>query len=125
MAATVPVDIGQILTIGLTEGQQSFFEFDIPKEGVTISLRRQEGRMTLFASDKIQNPNSAFYDYRIDNEGEIYIDSLSLFLNKYQKRQSSEALLNLTLYVSVEGTGTDEINNFQLWTSKGDTIISK
>lgn len=119
IAAIVSVGVGQVLDIEINEGQVSFFEYDLPEEGMTISVHRQEGGMTLFASDKIRNPNSAFFDYRIVNEGEIYIPSSSLI----QKRELTENPLNVTLYVSVQGTG--KTNIFQLFTAEGDTTNGK
>ena len=116
------MDVGQILNIRLTEGQVSFFEFELPEEGMTISLHRQEGRMTLYASDKLRNPNPAFYDYHIMNEGEIYVDiNPSKPITK--REQPDEILLNVTLYMSVKGTG--ETNNFKIYTYKGDTTSGK
>lgn len=117
------MQIAQLLNIEIGESQVSFFEFELPNEGMTISLRRQTGRMMLYASSKVQNPSSAFYEYRIQNEGEVYIDPYRLFFNKFQKRETTGIVLNTTLYVSVEGGDTS--NKFQIRTSLGNTINCK
>ena len=97
----------------------SYFEFQLPVDGLTISLMRQQGSVSLFASDKLRNPNSAFYDYRIDDEGEVFVDYE--LLAKRQRRDVSEVTIsNSTLFVSVEGIAN--ISNFQIVASLGNTI---
>jgi hypothetical protein len=97
----------------------------IPEEGITVSLLRQEGSAVLYASGRVRNPNSAFYDFRIDSEGEVYVDPQELFGDRGRRdsedeSSDSEGGLNM-LYVSVEGMGS-EINSFQITTSTGNTI---
>lgn len=125
-AASVPVPVDQIISLTLEEGDVSFFEFQLPVEGMTVSLLRQEGSASLFASDKVRIPNSAFYDYRIDGDGEVFVDLEELLGGDGgagQRRKRSEDIeivfSNTTLFVSVEGTG--EINMFQIRTSVGNT----
>lgn len=124
--ASVPVPVDQVISLMLEEGDVSFFEFQLPVEGMTVSLLRQEGSASLFASDKVRIPNSAFYDYRIDGDGEVFVDLEELLGEDGgagQRRKRSEDIeivfSNTTLFVSVEGTG--EINTFQIRTSVGNT----
>ena len=67
-------------------------------------------------SRSVRNPNSAFYDYKIVDEGELFVESL----HDRQKRQIEEGSNNTLLFVSVEGheNGT----HFHLNTSVGNTI---
>lgn len=105
-------------------GEVSFFEYQVPEEGITLTLRRQQGSATLYASNKLQNPNSALYDYRIDGEGQVYVDPeelLSVAVSNRRKRESVTLLGNVTtLYVSVEGI-EDVINSFEIEASLGNT----
>lgn len=116
-------------------GEVSYFEYQVPEEGITISLRRQEGSASLFASNKLQNPNAAFYDYRIDGNGEVFVDLEELLgggdgsssqeeeEDKRKRREVEVRLIgNTTLYVSVEGIG-DTLNVFQIETSFGNTGV--
>ena len=77
-------------------------------------MRRIEGSATLHASKSMCNPN--FYDYKIVDEGELFVESL----HDRQKRQIEEGSNNTLLFVSVEGheNGT----HFHLNTSVGNTI---
>lgn len=84
----------------------------------------QIGLVVLYASNKIQNPNEAFYDWRLETRtsADVYIspDDLeeSSSLTKRQVLQS----LNTTIFISIEGQSG--INNFTLNTTYGDTSSS-
>ena len=121
-------EIAQAISVEVDQGDMSFFEFEIPEEGMTLSLERQENFATLYASTSVRNPNSALYDYRIDGEGEIFVEPGSLRSQDRQRRQSelgsgsAGAMGSIgQLFVSVEGieNGT---NSFQINTSVGNTI---
>lgn len=124
-AAAVLIPIDQTVNIRLDLGETSFFEYQIPEEGMTVTMLRQEGTASLFASSRVRNPNSAFYEYRIDNEGEVYIDLQELFGDREERdsdrEDSDDGSARNILHVSVEGTGM-EINSFQIRTSAGNTI---
>ena len=123
--ATVPVEINQALNIRLSKHQVSYFKFEVPSEGISITLRGLRGQVMLFASYRTRNPNSALHDYAIKNDGEIYIGSSRTHgRTRFQRGEvvlSSQS--NATLYASVEGTGLD--NDFIVWSSKGDRVRSK
>ena len=74
--------------------------------------------------NKIQNPNEAFYDWRLETRtsADVYIspDDLeeSSSLTKRQVLQS----LHTTIFISIEGQSG--INNFTLNTTYGDTSSS-
>lgn len=88
---------------------------------MTVTLLKQEGSTTLYASGKLQNPNSALYDYRIDEEGEVFVD-LGELIGGREKREVIAGTVNGTvLYISVKGVG-DEVNSFQIQTASGNTI---
>lgn len=127
-AATVPVFLAQTIIIELAMGEVSFFEYQVPEEGLTLTLRRLEGTANLYASNKVRNPNSAFHDYRIDGEGRAFVDLGELLGGegdgRRRRRQSGVVLLgNTTLYVSAEGIG-DLINSFEIEATLGNTGTS-
>ena len=97
-------------------GEVSFFEYQVPEEGLTLTLRRLEGTANLYASNKLRNPNSAFHDYRIYGEGQAFVD-----LGELLSGEGGVVLLgNTTLYVSAEGIG-DLINSFEIEATLGNT----
>lgn len=117
------ITLAQTISIELEMGEVSYFEYQVPEDGITLTLRRQEGTASLYASDKLQNPNSAFYDYRIDGEGQVYVDPEELLVSTAsdrRKRESVTLIGNTTLYVSVEGIG-DVINTFEIEATLGNT----
>lgn len=44
---------------------------------MTLALEVQEGSVVLYASNKISNPNAAFYDYRLETSrsADVYINA--------------------------------------------------
>ena len=120
LAAAVPIAIAQTINIELDFRETSFFEYEVPDEGMTVTLVRQEGTASLFASSRVQNPNSALYDYRIDGEGEVFVD-LEELIGERERRESGSEGGPTMLFVSVEGAGM-ETNSFQIMTSAGNTI---
>ena len=75
----------------------AYFAFEVPANGITITLWTQQGSTIAFGTDKIQHPNSAFYNFSITNAGIIV----------HERGQGCK-----TLFVSVEGLET--LNSFQL-----------
>lgn len=78
------------------------------------------GLIVLFASNKIRNPNEAFYDWRLETRSrtDIYISLEGI--SPIGKRQVLQSV-NTTIFVSIEGQSL--INNFTLNTTYGDTTI--
>ena len=78
------------------------------------------GLIVLFASNKIRNPNEAFYDWRLETRSstDIYISLEGI--SPIGKRQVLQSV-NTTIFVSIEGQSV--INNFTLNTTYGDTTI--
>lgn len=117
-------DVAQAFMGTLQQNQVAFFQFTLPEEGLTLRLEVQTGLVVLYASNKIQNPNEAFYDWRLETRtsADVYIspDDLeeSSSLTKRQVLQS----LNTTIFISIEGQSG--INNFTLNTTYGDTSSS-
>lgn len=84
----------------------------------------------MYASSKIQNPNSAFYDYRYDstdNSGGLYI-SPDMLENGRTRRAiidgtvSGSNFTNTTLYVTVQGL--EDENSFTIMSTFGNTCKS-
>lgn len=98
---------------------------------MTIQLQRQRGRVTLYGSFEIQNPNEAFHSFMIESSGSVFVspqDAQSPNSNQRQsKRQvrrnaetgSSGQYSNATLYVSIEGQ--EDSSAFIMKTTFGNT----
>ena len=78
------------------------------------------GLIVLFASNRIRNPNEAFYDWRLDtrSSADIYISLEGI--SSIGKRQVLQSV-NTTIFVSIEGQSVT--NNFTLNATYGDTTI--
>ena len=106
-------------------GEVSFFQYQLPTQGMTVHLDVQEGSVVLYASSTIQNPNEALYDYRLetDSSADVFLDPVTLegrpqvVANK--RRQVGDSFTNTTVYISIEGE--EDINSFVLETTFGDT----
>ena len=86
----------------------------------TLRLEVEIGLIVLFASNKIRNPNEAFYDWRLEtrSSADIYISLEGI--SSIGKRQVVQSA-NTTIFVSIEGQSVT--NNFTLNTTYGDTTI--
>ena len=75
--------------------------------------------MVLYASNKIRNPNAAFYDYRLqtDSSADVYINASAFSPSGSSKRQAE--FTNTTVFVTLEGLG--DTNTFELDTTFGDS----
>ena len=104
----------------LERNQAAFFQYTLPEEGLTLRLEVEIGLIVLFASNKIRNPNEAFYDWRLETRSstDIYISLEGI--SPIGKRQVLQSV-NTTIFVSIEGQSL--INNFTLNTTYGDTTI--
>ena len=125
--AFIPIE--QPIESNVDAGEFVFFQFQLPLDGMTIQLQQQRGRVTLYASFEIQNPNSAFHSFRIDSSGDMYIppgdrgQSPSTSSEGMAKRiaedESSREFSDRTLFVSIEGQ--QDLSSFILETTFGDT----
>ena len=104
----------------LQQNQAAFFQYTLPEEGLTLRLEVEIGLIVLFASNKIRNPNEAFYDWRLEtrSSADIYISLEGI--SSIGKRQVVQSA-NTTIFVSIEGQSVT--NNFTLNTTYGDTTI--
>ena len=117
----------------MKQGAVARYQFILPVNGTTIRLCVKERRIVFYASIRISNPNSAFYDYKLEVEnlikaeercGEVYEQGTPTIddINTTGKRQAPtelEDLSDTTLYMSVEGI--EEKNTFDLESTVGDT----
>ena len=120
----------------MKQGAVARYQFILPVNGTTIRLCVKEGRIVFYASIRISNPNSAFYDYKLEVEnlikaeercGEVFVENeqgtpTTDDINTNGKRQAPtelEDLSDTTLYMSVEGI--EEKNTFDLESTVGDT----
>ena len=102
----------------LEQNQVAFFQFNLPEEGLTLRLEVRIGLVVLFASNKIQNPNEAFYDWKLEtsSSADVYISLEGI--TKQQVLQS----MNATIFISIKGQSG--VNNFTLNSTSGDTTTT-
>lgn len=122
-----PIEIEEPLEGILENGDLSFFQFQLPTRGMTIRLEGRSGRTVLYASNKIRNPNSAFFDFRYDSQQDVggFFVSPDMLGDKNprgprnrRETEDDQSSSNTTLYVSIEGV--QERNIFTLITSFGN-----
>ena len=117
--ASVLIKVSQSVATSLNEGTRLFFEIPIPEEGVTVFVISLEGSATVYASTGTRSPNSALHDFRIDDEGEMFVEKQ----NSHQRRQLiGEGSNSTLLFLSVEGN--ENGTNFYLSTSMGNATES-
>ena len=73
------------------------------------------GLVVLFASNKIQNPNEAFYDWKLEtnSSADVYISLEGI------TKQQVQQFVNSTIFISIKGQSG--VNNFTLNSTSGDT----
>ncbi len=102
-------------------------------EGITIRLCHKSGRVILYASFVVPNPNAALNNFILDaifhnqNCSDVYVDpnklpSVTSPSSGRKKRQSSSSTETI-LFVSIEGVA--ESSAFTLETTTGNTAESK
>ena len=116
-------DPGQQITGLLTQGEVTFLQMSLPDDGLTITIDVNEGSVVMYGSDKIQQPNEAFHDFKLTNEKpEIYLTEEIFGKNTstiVSKREATTDSTGITIYISIQGQSM--VNNFTLNTSIGDT----
>ena len=114
-------DAGQVISSQLGQGQVSFFQFSLPKEGMTFKIDITSGSVVIYGSNKIHNPNEAFHDFQLSSSRrEIFIYT-AYFQHSSSPISSRQApnITNITVFVSIEGQNA--VNTFTLNTTIGDT----
>ena len=111
----------------LDSGEFIFFQFQLPSNGMTIQLQREQGRVTLYGSFDIQNPNSAFHSFKIESSGSMFVapeNAQPSSENQKRLRRITESgdstqYSSTNLFVSIEGE--EDSSLFILETTFGDT----
>lgn len=112
-------------------GRVSYFQYELPEEGMTLRLNVAAGRVVLYASTRIPNPNSALYDIRIETDSteDVFVRPEDLLRSGgvgRRKRLEGGHGGNSTgtmIYVSIEGLRGN--NSYILETTFGDTSTCK
>ena len=133
--------VGGISDAVVGDGEIIRTNFPLPVEGITVRLCVSRGKIVFYASVSSTSPNSAVYDWKSEigiGCDDIFIDPRDVENNNVgsndnsnrvdtnngrRKRQTLNSTMDeyvdLTLYVSIEGT--EETNSFLLQTTTGDT----
>ena len=115
-------------------GAVSYFQYELPDEGLTLRLNVAEGRVVMYASTKIRNPNSALYDIRLETDAteDVFVSPDDLIITgagmrvKRRRNSNEEGEGNSTvrmIFVTVEGLENN--NSYILETHFGDTSTSE
>ena len=112
-------------------GTVSYFQYELPNEGMTLRLNVAAGRVVLYASARIRNPNSALYDVRLETETteDVFVSREDLVMGddggmggvgRRRNAEGEEGGSTVTLvFVTVEGLGKN--NSYTLETTFGDS----
>ena len=92
-------------------GKLKYFKYPFPDEGLTIKLYVDEGSAVLYASDIIQTPNEALYNWKIETDGysDVFLDPTDL----------GRPIMGDSVFVSIEGLQAS--NSFLINATFGDT----
>lgn len=113
-------------------GTVSYFQYELPDEGLTLRLNVDEGRVVLYASTRIRNPNSALYDIRLETEvtEDVFVspdDFVTTGEGMERRERDSEEGDDKSepamIFVTVEGL--EKNNSYILETTFGDTSTSE
>ena len=123
-AAPAISNVGQIVTNTLQPDQVSFLQFTLPTVGMTLHLNVSIGFVVIFGSNKIENPNAAFYDFMMsNNQPEVFVTRETFGhsgspMVTNTNGTTTNPLTNITVYISIHGQG---VSTFALNTTTGDT----
>ena len=113
-------DVGQAITRTLEQNEASYIQLDLPVDGMTLRLNVSQGSVVMYGSNKIQNPNEAFYDFKLsNNQPKIFVTGKTFFPSITKRQISTNNTDDITIYISIEGQSAS--NNFTLNTTIGDT----
>lgn len=111
----------------LEQNQKAFYQFALPEGGATVKIDVETGSVVLYASNTIQNPNEALYDYKLEtsSSSDVYIspDDFEDTTSITKRQAMPPANTNITIYISIEGQSG--INSFSLNTTYGDTTSTE
>ncbi len=105
------VSIATTVTDTLESGGIKYFEYPFPDEGLTLKVDVDEGSAVLYASDIIQTPSEALYDWKVETDGyqDVFLDPADL----------DRPVMGDSVYVSVQGL--ESSNTFSIDSTYGDT----
>ena len=112
-------EIGQPISNTLQQNEVTFLQVSLPQEGTTLRLDVSQGSVVMYGSSKIQNPNEAFYDFKLSNSiPELYVNQ-ETFGQRITKRAETPDDTDITIYITIQGQSV--LNDFTLNTTIGDT----
>lgn len=124
-AAARPEIGGQAIERRIRQGVQAFFEYQVPRQGFTIRVTAEEGRLAVCGSRTLQRPScsdSSLYDWRreVTTSTAVYITPEGLDADSLSNI-GGQVPANITMFVSFEGLVAN--NFFILSTTFADTRI--
>ena len=123
--------VGTNVTVGdppvvttVAQGERINLNLRCPENGTTLQLCVQNGTSILYASDDIENPGEAFFDYRLI-VGNGSCDSVFALCRDFCSSQNPNSNpddvgdLDNTIHITIQGS--DEDNTVSIQTTDGDT----
>ena len=125
-AAARPQIDGQTIRRRIRQGLRAFFEYQVPRQGFTIRIAAEEGRVAVCGSRTLRRPScsdSSLYEWRreIARSAAVYITPEGLDADSQPNMGGGVVTLNITMFVSCEGLGMDNV--FVLDTTFADTRV--
>ena len=97
-------DVGQAITSTLEQNEASYIQLDLPEDGMTFRLDVSQGSVVMYGSNKIQNPNEAFYDFKLsNNQPELFVTGKTFFSSITKRQVLTNNTDDITIYISIEG----------------------
>ena len=131
VTATVRLAIGEKIQRGIGQGQQAFFQYQVPDQGFTIQVTVGMGQISICGSTTIQRPSCSdpsLHDWRREVTGfvDVFITPDGLDADSLPARRPPPTAVpaNLQMFVALEGL--DMSNDVTcLNTTLGDTRIPR
>jgi hypothetical protein len=109
---------GEKISDSLAENEKRFFSYNLPKNGITISISALLGKVNAFYSYSMKTPSSAMNDGIIDGHAFVAADTCPCLR---RNKKSGEENLN-ELFISVEGI--NEMNKYTILSQEGHHSVS-
>lgn len=99
----------------LDQGEQVRWQFDVPEEGITFSLRVEQGRMVMYASTQTTSPSEAFYEWKAETSSSTWVFIKPTSQDAHMKHNSEiNNLIKRAIPVYMALIGLNEKNTFAL-----------
>ena len=104
-------------------GEVAYFVYDLPQEGLTLTVVVMEGYVMIYISTQVSNPDEALHDFKLvtNTTVSVYIPPRSLSSERKRRQLVADSPVNDTVKVYVSIEGHSPVNRFVFNTTYNDT----